>query len=202
MKRILILALMLVLVMCAVFAGEPNTTDATSSSSDSSVLLKYTKKPTPGFLSIIYNMSSDGDKELHKAGATITDDYTYDLAIDNATTSPIVITWTGNMLVPDSYTVTFSTEGWKHSTSTTTDPIAVSFNVGVNEDQNPNEDGNQNYVTDKNADSLKIRIPALTNTDGKQPLNIAELNATWTSPEFIAAGDWTCTININVSSGD
>lgn len=197
MKKIVILVLLMVLVLGSVLADD-------SASSGSSVRLKYTKNPTSGVLSIVYMMNETGNTNLAGEGNDIEDDHSYDIEKESSTKYPFVITWRGNMTEDDGYLITFSTEGWKHVLSERDNiaPVAVSLNVGVLSDQNPNIEGNQVYgsVIDNEANSIHLNVPALTNTDGSLPLRIAEFSPSWTSPKNPTAGLWVCSINVRVDS--
>ncbi len=178
-----------ILIMCAFVS--------LVSASDDSVKLIYRKEPTPGKLSVMYKTT-----ELNSASALVTDS-DYDIETDEVTNFPFVVTWTGNMTTADAYTVTFSTDGWKHESSDET-VIAVNLNVAAGDDQNPNLNGSQTYasVSAANPDALSVVVPALTNTDTRDALQLASFYPTWTRGENLTAGSYNCTINIDVTAGE
>lgn len=163
-------------------------------SSDDAVKLKYRKNPTPGVLSIVYRTT-----ELSGDGDDVVDD-DYDLETDETTNFPFVITWKGNIQDPDSYTVTFSTEGWKHQ-ETGEVAIAVDLNVSVLADQDPNMEGDQRYASSL-GDTISVMIPSLTNTDFGESLVLSSFRPVWQSRKNLTAGRYICTIGIDVTSGE
>ncbi len=182
MKRFIVFALIAALFTGIAFAD------------DSAVKLYYSKAETTGILSVKYSTG-----ELNDNTAVFEDTTAYDLESDTETAYPFVISWTGNMTTGDDYTVTFSTDGWTHSTDSTASAIPVSLNVAAKADQNPNLDGNQVYASAAN-DVVTVNIPALTNTDGRLALQIAEFRPTWNAQQNLTAGVWVCTVNVNVAA--